>query len=399
MNYFLPEKLSHFLREARWPVLPEVQPTFFSVAGIAHREVPLSNVYAFFFRSAEKHGLGSLFLDALVDVLNKKSGPKMSDPKHFDLAQHSGPVQVATEYPVRDNKKKERLDLLIHNGINSSNSSQATYAFLVENKIYHWQSNDFKNYWNSVSVPGRVGVILGLRREQSIENWTYISHAEFAHAIKARLGPVIGDVHPQCLPILLHLLDNLEHMNDDLKNFAEAFDFAQKHRDALAEAQKLLDTISCDGLANAVVSAFGSNYVKGKSFTSPPRVDIQSKSHRAVRYLVIFGDVLDLGKKPNYTISLYAGGGAGEVTAANWRSYLMQLTEAAELQQLSWVRYPGHVIGKSYDVPAGSTLAELQADIQTRLDQDWKPLEKHWLDRSAPPLAGTHVAQAESLHP
>ena len=134
--------LAQFLHTTRWPVLREEQPTFFSIAGIGHKELPLSNVYAFFFDSEEVHGLGSLFLEALLDVVGAKNAEQVTKWPSLE-----GPVRVAREYALDG---QQRLDLLVHDGPAGTTVQGASYAVLIENKVNHWLANDLDNYMRSV---------------------------------------------------------------------------------------------------------------------------------------------------------------------------------------------------------------------------------------------------------
>jgi len=285
-------------------------------------------------------------------------------------------------------KKEQWLDLLLHNGASDGSIHGATFALLIENKVNHWLANDLANYWDSIpALPYKAGVVLGLRQESMIEQWQFVSHLELARAVDHRLGPVLGRVNPRYLPVLLHLLEYLKQMSDPSRDaFTAAFDFAQQHRAALGQAQQLISAITPAGLATAVAEAFGESYLPSSAFDN--RVDIRHKDRTGLRYIVFFGDVLDLSKAPEYTITFYAGGAHKREVAA-WRAYLMSLpqVQAAGLTKLPWFMYDELVIGKQYPF-VGTSLADLKADIARSLQQDWQPLEPEWLTFSSPPTPG-----------
>jgi hypothetical protein len=128
--------LRRFLPSARWPALPTAEPTFFTVAGIERKELPLSNAYSFFFRSTEKHGLRMLFAEALLAVIKAKQ------PLPIGFPETIGQLQVAREYPMNDG---QRLDLLLHDGPSERLIDGATFAVLIENKVDHWLANNLSS--------------------------------------------------------------------------------------------------------------------------------------------------------------------------------------------------------------------------------------------------------------
>lgn len=367
--------LASFLRTARWPVLTESQPTFFSVAGIAHKELPLSNVYAFFLDSEQPHGLGSLLLEALLDLVRGKAPDQVAD-----WPAPEGPVRVAREYVVAG---QQRLDLLVHDGPDAATPHGARYAVLLENKVNHWLANDLTHYWDQVPEPGRkVGLVLGVRREQPVPPWLFISHAEVAAAVQRRLGPQLHRVHPRYLPVLLHFLEHLTSMSENYDNFRLAFDFAMRHRQELARAQQLLDQLTGQGLGAAVAEAFGDDYELRAWFSD--RVDIQLTQPAPLQYVVFFGHVLDLTQPPGFTVTLYDPA-ADKTRAAVWRAHLLNQPQVpVGAGRLPWFSYDGLLIGKEYPLANGS-LTELQQAVRAALQAEWQPLQATWHLLQEPP--------------
>ncbi len=369
------DDLTGFLNRARWPTLPKPKPTFFSIAGIKKAEVPLSNVYAFFFASGAAHGLGTLFVEALLDVLHSRL------PADTVRPVLAAAIHAPREYPMRD---RQRLDILVHNGPIASSVEGATFVVLLENKIEHWQANAFENYWASIpALPYKAGIVLGLHPEETTPPWHFISHLELVGAVEERLGPLLTQANAEYLPVLFHLLENLKQMSGvNPKEFGAAFNYAQQHRKALAPAQQLLKSITPEGLAATVKEAFGPDYQQRKSFDD--RVDIQRQGWPDFRYVVFFGDILDLTKSATFTITLYDGMGNKQQTAA-WRAYFTALPECIEpgIRFQSWFPYDELVVGKMYEF-TGSSLDDLKKAIASALI-DWKPLEAHWFSRPTPP--------------
>lgn len=371
-------ELGLFLEKAPWPALREELPTFFSIANIGHKELPLSNVYAFFFQSEEPHGLGTLFVDALLDVVRAKRPGLVKDWPKLD-----GPVRVAREYVV-DNQ--QRLDLLVHDGPANATLEGARFAILIENKVNHWLANDLGNYMGSVRraaprLGGELGVVLGPRREYPVEPWVFVSHWELAQAVAVRLQPLEAQANTRYLPVLQHLLEHLTLMSDYNDNFAQAFGFVQAHRQQLAKAQQVIGAFKWQSLSTAVVDAFGDGYEKQVEFSD--RVDIRLSAAAPLRYIVFFAHILNLEKEPGFAITLYADGCDRQQVAA-WREFLK--SQDANAEPLPWFArsYQELVIGRRYPV-RGFSLEEFQKQVHEALQQDWKPLEEVWRTLIAPP--------------
>jgi hypothetical protein len=365
--------LTQFLRTVRWPALTEQLPTFFDIAGIRHKELPLSNVYAFFFRSEAPHGLGTLFLQALIDVAKAKAPTLVPHWPALD-----GAVRVSREHAM---EKQQRLDILVHDGANDSTLSGASFAILIENKVHHWLANDLENYIASVREPlCKIGIVLGLYEEQPVAPWLFISHAELARAVEAQLGPLLRGVNPRYLPVLLHFLEHLTSMSDNHENFARAFAFAQQHRIQLAQAQQVLAELNGQALGAAIAEAYGQEYTQLEWFDN--RVSIKHKKAAPLEYIVFFGNLLDVTKTPTFAITLYARGAEDQQVAA-WRVHLQMLpiAQEAQLEVLPWFPFNDLLIGREYTL-AGNSIAELQEQLRKALAKDWQPLEEDWLNMS-----------------
>ncbi|MBJ6146376.1 PD-(D/E)XK nuclease family protein [Hymenobacter sp. BT559] len=384
MDELVTPTLEQFLQTARWPTLHEWQPTFFSIAGIEEKEVPLSNVYAFFFDSEEVHGLGPLFLQALLNVVATKAPGRVAEWPALD-----GPVRVAREYGV---KNQQRIDLLVHDGPSATIPKGGSYAVLVENKVNHWLANDLTNYWDSIPEPARkLGVVLGVRREWPAAPWVFVSHAELVRAVQQRLGPQLSRINARYLPVLLHFLDYLTSMSEQQEDFMKAFDFAQRHRAQLAQAQRVIGELTGQALGKVVVAAFGEGYAEQVCF--PDRVDVRLTQSAPLRYVVYYGNILNLSKDPGFAITLYAPDATKE-QVVRWQTYLQaqSAADAARLAPLPWFGRSSLLIGRSYPF-TGTKLTELQAQIEEAILKHWKPLEDAWIRVDGPPAGESQAAE------
>lgn len=374
------DTLAKFLHTARWPVLHERLPTFFNIAGIAHKELPLSNCYGFFFRSEESHGLGKLFGKSLLDVVRGKGALPDGWPEMV------GPVRVAREYPMN---KGQWLDLLVHDGLEDRHLQEASFVILVENKVRHELVNELCNYWDSINEPtSKLGIVLGARHERDEENWLFVAHWELAAAVRKRLGPLEPKANPRYLPLLEQLLEHMTYMRDTQHdNFTQAFDFVYQHREQVAQAQRVLEAMQApQALADAITRAFGDGYEQAGCF--PNRVQLRRRSGGPLDYIVYFGHLLDISQPAGYTIALYIANGGTAGQAQQWLAFLRQL--APGLKRLNWFDFDDLVAGREY-LTEPSSLSSLELEIRRKLETDWLPLEQVWAGAAMPtelPLLG-----------
>lgn len=141
-------ELKTFLDQVSIPAIEERKRTLFDISGFPHDELVISAWYAYFFRADEDHGIGNLFISALLSIINEKRQPS------FSLHE----FQVETEVTTHTGK---RIDILIK----GAGRDEGKYI-IIENKIYHWLHNDLEDYWNYCVAPesDKCGIILSLNR-------------------------------------------------------------------------------------------------------------------------------------------------------------------------------------------------------------------------------------------
>jgi hypothetical protein len=142
---------------------------FLEIAGIAHYENVNSRIYAHFLNS-EHEGVRSSFVNALLQLVNEKSGKDIS-------------LHAFTAHLEEVTNKNYRIDLLL---IDSGNKT----ALIIENKIYHHLDNDLENYWNHIPFEekNKVGVLLTLYPHDIPEEVTgkfiNITHSEWIGCVR-----------------------------------------------------------------------------------------------------------------------------------------------------------------------------------------------------------------------
>jgi hypothetical protein len=153
--------------------------TFMEIGGYPHYENVCSNFLAFYFDPECPHGLGSLFLDAL-------GGSVGSEGVEGGLG---GNVSVEREVVTESGN---RIDLLIKSD---------SHAVLIENKIFAAVSNPFEDYaaylrslknesGDAFPDENKIKILLTLYPSREGSEWGFVNvtHADFAGAVRPRLG-------------------------------------------------------------------------------------------------------------------------------------------------------------------------------------------------------------------
>lgn len=365
-------ELQAFFNSAQWPETPERRPTFFSIAGFPHYENVLSNVYAFFFRSDEPHGLGNLCLDALVDVLRSK---KVDIP----WSQHD----FRTVYALREvgMRNQQRLDLLLHNGSTQDDWQTASAVLLIENKVYHWLANDLNNYQESVKEKNpdshRLGLVLGPRRELAPEGWIFVSHYDWAVAVERRLGTALSRAEPRYVTLLLEVLENIRAMSNPDENFAESLSFFLRNRAAISRAEKIRKEVyyRVPGVVREHLSAYYQVYWNAEA-NHDGWLNISLPGEQPLRYILGYSGVFDDDMHlASYNITLI-NNKEGK-SSPEWQQDLAPHLEQSMTGVKADSTQSYHILTKNYPLDVGSCHLFPQL-VANNLRQDWQPLEPYW---------------------
>ena len=169
------------------------------MAKVEHYENVCSNTLAYFLDPQQQHGLGTLVLDALMEVGE-------SDTSNESLG---GNLLVQREvYTDAGN----RIDILIESD---------THAILIENKIFAGVQNplaDYANYFDRRTPQdgAKCKFLLTLfptdeGKRYGFENLTY---ATFVDRIRSRLGHHVSKADTRYLTLLLDFLNTLENLQE-----------------------------------------------------------------------------------------------------------------------------------------------------------------------------------------
>ncbi len=180
----------------------------FAIAGFRHYEEVVSNCYAFFFQTDNPHGLGSLFLETLCELIAAKG----IEPPVFEEGQ-------CTCERERITKNRQFIDLVLYDAQAADESSYLN-AIVIENKVYANLYNDLGNYLDDIPLDAdgkKVGVVLSLSPillpAKLKEYYVNITHSEFIGKIQERLGGYLFSAHEKYLMLLKEFLSNLHYLS------------------------------------------------------------------------------------------------------------------------------------------------------------------------------------------
>lgn len=193
--------IEEFIQKVEIPKVKKQTKTFLGIARMPHYENVISNIYSFYFKPEEVHGMKELFLSSLVDLINQSELGQSKNFLEFD------DFTVETEFTT---KKRGRIDILLRN---------EAHAIIIENKIYHTLNNDLNDYWNSVSVVNnneekKIGIVLTLKKTPTKNsNYINITHLEFMQAVMKNLGRFMLDAREKYIVYLKDLYQNIVNMS------------------------------------------------------------------------------------------------------------------------------------------------------------------------------------------
>lgn len=196
--------------------------TFLSIGGRGYYENPASDLLRFFLIPRNAHELGTLFLEALLEVTGV-SVPKSSLPT----------VEVQREvHTVSGN----RIDLLL---------KADGWLMLIENKIWHEQINPFEDYEALAKQRMSTGdqdyyVVLSPGGESTQVGWQGLSYRRLIDALKVRLDECASDLKARKWWFFAQ--DFILHLEQELYAQAmtpEEIKFVEENQPMLAAAAQL----------------------------------------------------------------------------------------------------------------------------------------------------------------
>jgi hypothetical protein len=172
-------------------------PTLLEIAGCPHYENVCSNILAFFFDSRKPHGLGTLFVDALAQVLG-------IDNREGAIG---GEIVVEREVTTRNGN---RLDILIQTD---------NWIFLIENKIFSAAGNPFGDYagyikdlWPKNRATEKILLTPARTTDGAEDGFKNVLHRELVGKVRALLGQYATAADTRYLIFVLDFLNTLDNL-------------------------------------------------------------------------------------------------------------------------------------------------------------------------------------------
>lgn len=204
--------------------------TFMEIAGYPHYENVCSNFLAFFLDPEGPHGMGSLFLGALLNSVGAEGGEE----------GFGGNVSVEREVVT---EAGNRIDILLKTD---------SLAVLIENKIFASVANPFDDYAayldglkdDAGGAYEKEKILLTLYPSGEGTKWEFknVTHAAFASAVRSSLGHHVSEADTRYLTLMLDFLNTLEYLGEGtrmnqefVKLLAERSDEIEKFMAGLKE--------------------------------------------------------------------------------------------------------------------------------------------------------------------
>lgn len=145
-----------------------IEPTFLDISGFPHYENVFSNILQFFFQTNEAHGMGDLFIQALL----KTVGENISNTIIVN--------EVFREQPTPSGK---RLDIVI---------TTDDYVVGIENKIYAVLTNDladYSTYLQSILTGRKLKrIVLSINPIVTYSGFVNITYKELFKSVDSLMG-------------------------------------------------------------------------------------------------------------------------------------------------------------------------------------------------------------------
>lgn len=209
------------------PPKPVYEPTYLELCSYPrHRfEEICSRLLRFFMDKNGPHGVGSLFIDSLIEIYRSKFESDAIFGKSNTLIAET---EVKT---TNDN----RIDLVI---------TSDDFVICVENKIWAQRDNPFDDYFNYIeSIKGDRNafyIILSMGGsedpEGSKKQFKVIFYSEFIEKIKEKIGMYLINCNRKYLSVLTDWFQYLENKGGLMSNFSEEERaFFQKNDDKISK--------------------------------------------------------------------------------------------------------------------------------------------------------------------
>jgi gas vesicle protein len=203
------------------------EPSYLDICSYSARrfEEICSRILAFYFRPKKEHCFGTLFIDALFEVLGDH------DSNYQDTN-----INVETE----ENAEGKRIDIFI---------TSELWTIGIENKIGASVYNPLEDYKKRIEqekTPKNYKIVLTLHEPSKDDlkkikenEFTTVLYTDFFKAIKNRIGNFIKDGNAKYLVFLYDFIQTLEYMREGNIMSSELDRFFSEYKDRLEDLLKL----------------------------------------------------------------------------------------------------------------------------------------------------------------
>lgn len=261
-------------------------PTLFDIQNAKYAENIISNWYAFFLDSSIEHGLEDLFLQSLIEIINKKT----DDFVEMDSCE------VIREHPTGNGY----IDLVVYDG----DEQMPSNVIIIENKINAVLNNDLEDYYNCIMTENaKIGIVLSLN-ELFISHpyFINITHLEYIRKIEQNLTSYWLQGNGKYLLYLKDFICNI-HTISKKNNMTKELEFYLKNAEKINQLlalQTQAENYITDALGNAILQVqylewFRKN--QGSITLNVPDTNL--------RFYIYYSDIFEKG---SYEIKLWASG-------------------------------------------------------------------------------------------
>ncbi|MBO9564382.1 MAG: PD-(D/E)XK nuclease family protein, partial [Niastella sp.] len=240
-------------------VTPDKTLSFFDIGNIPHYEPVISSFYAYYFRPGENHGLGDLFLTALLTLIKTKTGRS--------IIQNTASIYVQQEVATLEGKY---IDIVISE---YGADGTAFNAIVIENKIYASLYNDLPGYYRHAKASNqKIGVVLSIRPENALPaDYINITHFELVTAITQSLGAYLLETDAKQAIIVQDFLQHIKYLSMT-PDMSSQYDFYLKYEEKIRNLAKLQEKIKADIFKQVGITCDKLN------------LDLKSQYHSSLRY-------------------------------------------------------------------------------------------------------------------
>lgn len=193
--------------------------TFMEISGYPHYENVCSNILRFYLDSQGEHGLKDLLLKAFL---------KMTGRSHLAVPDE---MNITREYTTVEGK---RIDLVI---------DCDAFILGIENKIYHWEANDFEIYERSLAALGGgkeiIKVVLCLRVSptdpQPKGGFQRHTYRDLWSHVRDVLGHYLPGADPKWTIYLNEFMETTTRLTGETPDEKEITNFFIDHHDVIEQ--------------------------------------------------------------------------------------------------------------------------------------------------------------------